>query len=260
VRGDVEPGDLLAGLGDGVEGRTFAVVEEALAPIGCSPDVLAALDRACAALTDAGATIRRVSIPLWSSAWPIESAFLTFAIRAMLDSGGAGYGHLGRIDVAATATLAAQLRTSADDLAVVEKLMLVTAEHLRDAYLGTHYGKAQNLRLELRRQVERALAGVDVLLTPTTPTVAWELLDSRVGMVELVDRITGDSVLNTCALDLTGHPALTVPAGTGEHGLPVGLQLIGPRLAEARLYQAGVVVEAALGGARPRASTSRSEP
>lgn len=54
VRGDVEPGDLLAGLGDGVEGRTFAVVEEALAPIGCSPDVLAAFDRACAALTAPG--------------------------------------------------------------------------------------------------------------------------------------------------------------------------------------------------------------
>ena len=49
------------------------------------------------------------------------SAFLTFAIRAMLDSGGAGYGHLGRIDVAATATLAAQLRTSADDLTLVNR-------------------------------------------------------------------------------------------------------------------------------------------
>jgi amidase len=249
VRGDVGPGDYLSGIGDGVAGRTFAVVEEALAPIGCSPDVLAAFDRACDVLAAAGATIRRVSIPLWLSAWPIESAFLTFAIRAMLDSGGAGYGHLGRIDVAATATLAAQLRTSADDLAAVEKLMLMTAEHLRDAYLGTHYGKAQNLRLELRRQVGQALAGVDLLLTPTTPTVAWELLDSPVGMVELVGRISGDSILNTCALDLTGHPALTVPAGTGEHGLPVGLQLIGPRLGEARLYQAGAVVEAALGTA-----------
>ena len=125
---------------------------------------------------------------------------------------------------------------------------------------AAHPAKAQNLRLELRRQDERALAGVDLLLTPTTPTVAWELLDSRVEMVGLVERITGDSVLNTCALDLTGHPALTVPAGTGEHGLPVGLQLIGPRLAEAALYQAGAVVEAALGGARPRVSTSRSEP
>jgi Asp-tRNA(Asn)/Glu-tRNA(Gln) amidotransferase A subunit family amidase len=68
-------------------------------------------------------------------------------------------------------------------------------------------------------------------------------------MVELVDRITGNSVLNTCALDLTGHPALTVPAGTGDHGLPVGLQLIGPRLGEAELYRAGAVVEAALGTA-----------
>jgi amidase len=52
------------------------------------------------------------------------------------------------------------------------------------------------------------------------------------------------AVANTCALDLTGHPALSVPAGTGAHDLPVGLQIIGPRFADALVYQAGFAFEA----------------
>lgn len=57
-----------------------------------------------------------------------------------------------------------------------------------------------------------------------------------------------DAVLNTCPLDLTGNPALTVPAGTGAHGLPVGLQLIGRHFEEERIYQAAFAFEGAQGG------------
>lgn len=247
IRADPRPGDYLGGLGRGVAGMTFRVIEEALAPIGCTPDVLEAFESACDVLAAAGATVERVSIPLWSHAWAIESGALSFGLRAMLDSGGAGYGHMGRINVHTMQSAVAQIRTSADDLAPLLKLMLLAAEHMRDAYLGTHYGRAHNLRLELRRQVEEALAG-GLLLTPTTPTVAFELLDRRTEMLEMVDRMTGSAVLNTCALDLTGHPALSVPAGSGAHGLPVGLQVIGPRMAEDMLYQVGAVVEAAMPG------------
>jgi amidase len=51
------------------------------------------------------------------------------------------------------------------------------------------------------------------------------------------------AVSNTCPLDLTGHPALTVPAGTGDHDLPVGLQIIGLRFADALVYQAAFAFE-----------------
>ena len=52
------------------------------------------------------------------------------------------------------------------------------------------------------------------------------------------------AVINTCPLDLSGHPALTVPSGTAEDDLPVGLQIIGPRFGEELVYQAGFAFEA----------------
>jgi aspartyl-tRNA(Asn)/glutamyl-tRNA(Gln) amidotransferase subunit A len=52
---------------------------------------------------------------------------------------------------------------------------------------------------------------------------------------------------NTVQLDLSGNPALTVPCATGEHDLPLGLQIIGPHFAEALCYQVGFAFEAALG-------------
>jgi amidase len=55
------------------------------------------------------------------------------------------------------------------------------------------------------------------------------------------------AVSNTFQLDQSGHPALTVPCGTGDHDLPVGLQIIAPHFDEARCYQVGFAFEGAAG-------------
>jgi amidase len=245
VRSVPEPADYTAGLDRGVAGQRFAIVAESLEPAGSTPDVLAAFGDAVRALEAAGATVERVAVPLWSSAWAIEAGVLAFNLRAMSDSGGTGYFHKGRVDVQAMAAMASQARNSYNDLAIGSRLWLLLAEHLRDQYLGVHYGKALNLRLELGRQVQQALEGRVALLTPTTPGVARELPTGRQSLMEMLPRVSGNSVLNTCALDLTGHPALTVPAGADPQGLPAGIQFIGRHFDEAALYQAGAVVEAA---------------
>lgn len=243
-RSDAVVDDYTARLGDGLDGLSFAVVEEAVA--WSAPDVQDAFTRGCDLLRATGATVENVSVPLWGSAWTIENSLLAFTGRAMVDSGGAGYFHLGRIDPQAQATFAAQHRTSARHFAVLSQLNLLAAEHLRDHYLGVHHAKAQNLRLELTRQLSDRLAPNRILLTPTTPTVATELSDQRHSFVEAIGRIGGTTVLNTCALDLSGHPALSVPVGTGGHDLPIGIQLIGDYFTEAALYRAGRVIEEAL--------------
>ncbi|HEY1701843.1 MAG TPA: amidase family protein [Trebonia sp.] len=245
VRGVPESRLYAAALDAGVEGQRFAVVEESLEPNGATEDVLAAFNDAVNALKAAGAIIETVSVPLWSSAWAIQSGVMAFHARAMADSAGAGYFHKGRIDVGAAVTMAAQARTSYDDLAILSRLMLLVAEHDRDSYLGAHYAKAQNLRIELGNQVQAAIGGRAALLTPTTPTVATTLATGRQGLVEMLPLLTGNAVPNTCPLDLTGHPALTVPAGADPDGLPVGIQLVGRHFDETALYQAGAVIEAA---------------
>jgi amidase len=123
--------------------------------------------------------------------------------------------------------------------------LLLVAEHMRDEYLGAHYAKAQNLRIELGNQVQAVLDGRMALLTPTTPTVATELPAGRQSLVEVMPHLVGNAVPNTCPLDLTGHPALTVPAGADPAGLPVGIQLIGSHFDETALYQAATVIEEA---------------
>jgi amidase len=258
VRADPTAGAYGATAGRGIEGMRIGVIAEALEPIGCTPDVMEAFAAAEAELTSLGAVIERVSIPLWTDAWAIESATIAFGLHAMVTSGGQGVGHLGRIDVETMAATVAQTRLGANDLPPFLQIMLLTVEHMRDAYLGVHFGRGQNLRLELRRQVAAALAGVDLLITPTTPSVPFELANEALGDDAMAARMGIDAVLNTCALDLTGNPALTVPAGTGAHGLPVGLQLIGRHFEEERIYQAAFAFEAA--GGRDGGSATAPRP
>jgi len=245
VRADPVSGSYTQGLDAGVTGFRLGVIAESLEPMGSTPDVLEAFERACDELRAQGAVIETVSIPLWTHAWSIESALLTFTSRAMIDSGGVGYFHKGRIAPGWIETTTSQFRNTADDYAIFGKLNLLAAEHMRDQYLGSHYAKAQNLRIELTRQVSEALGSLEALITPTIPTVAGELELERHDLFGMLPRIAGSSIFNTCALDLTGHPALTVPAGAGAHGLPVGFQAIGGLFDEAALYRIGAAVESA---------------
>lgn len=235
-RSTTPPVDCTGELDAGVDGLVFRVVEEALA--WSSDGMREAFERGCDRLRAAGARVETVSFPLWEVAWTIETTLLAFSSTVMLESGGSGYFHLGRIDPNAVATMASQARNSPRDLPVMLQINLLMAEHLRDHYLGVHYAKAQNLRLELTRQIDDALDGA-MLLTPTTPNVADARVPRRHSFPEIVEAVGGDSVLNTCPMDITGHPALTVPCGRAEHDLPAGIQIVGGRFSEATLYRAG---------------------
>lgn len=247
VRGDLEPKPYSTVASAGIEGLRIGLLTDGLAPVGCSDDVLEAFEAAVKQLTSLGAVVQEVSVPLWSKAWAIEGTVLGVGLAEMHRSYGQGYGHLGRIDLATMAITAAQERLGADDIPPWVKAHLLCADWMHAEYLNQYYGKAQNLRLELRRQIDQSLAGVDLLITPTTPTVAFELAEGRCSDEEMAARFerTINAVLNTCATDLSGHPALTVPAGTGAHDLPVGLQFIGRRFDEMTVYRAGFAFEAA---------------
>jgi amidase len=141
--------------------------------------------------------------------------------------------------------LAAQSALQGDDLPPMLKSMLLTVEHVKERYGSVPYVVAHNLRLELRRQVDALFRDVDVIVTPTTPGVAHPLLTERSSSGEFLGGRVGSATANTAPLDLTGHPALSIPAGTGEDDLPVGLQIIGPRYAEELLYRVAFAFEGA---------------
>src|SRR6202034_190453 len=105
-----------------------------------------------------------------------------------------------------------------------------------DAY----YAQAQRVRTMVVQAFARAYASVDVLLGATAPTTAFALGDK-------VNDPMAMYVNDICTIpsNLAGHPALSVPFGTGTDGLPVGVQVLAPALGEALLFRVARVVESA---------------
>jgi aspartyl-tRNA(Asn)/glutamyl-tRNA(Gln) amidotransferase subunit A len=95
-------------------------------------------------------------------------------------------------------------------------------------------------------EFDRALQGVDVLLTPTLPITATEIGQREVGIGEFGESIRSALTRFTGPTDLTGHPSLSIPCGATASGLPVGLQLIGRHFDEANLYRFGHAYEEAV--------------
>ena len=101
------------------------------------------------------------------------------------------------------------------------------------------YAKARQRGILATEEFDRALHGVDVLLTPTLPITATEIGQRGVTIGDYEELVRSALTRFTGPTDLTGHPSLSVPCGLTGSGLPVGMQLIGRRFDEATLYRFG---------------------
>ena len=110
-------------------------------------------------------------------------------------------------------------------------------EHSAGVY-DAYYGKAQQVRTLIIRDFQVAYEQFDLLLSPTSPTTAFPL------GAKIDDPLT--MYLNdvcTIPSNLSGDPAMSVPFGVGDDGLPVGVQLLAPALGEATMFRAAAVLE-----------------
>ncbi len=124
----------------------------------------------------------------------------------------------------------------------VKRRIILGTYALSSGYYDAYYGQAQKVRTLISRDFEAAFEQVDVLVSPTAPTTAFELgekLDDPLAMY-LND-------LATIPANLAGVPGISVPAGLAdEDGLPVGFQILAPALADDRCYRVGAALEALL--------------
>jgi aspartyl-tRNA(Asn)/glutamyl-tRNA(Gln) amidotransferase subunit A len=129
----------------------------------------------------------------------------------------------------------------------VKRRVLIGTYVLSAGYYDAYYNKARQVRTLIARDFDQAFAEVDVLLTPTAPSAAFamgEKMDDPVAMY-LND-------VFTVPASLAGLPAISLPGGLSDDGLPLGLQLIGRAFDEETvLRSAGVLEQAAAFDARP---------
>jgi amidase len=216
-----------------LRGVCVGIVTEGLGEaVGADPAVVAAVREAAERLAALGAAVSELSLPEHLQAGGIAFAGFVEGMTALVEGAGNGYHWPGRYATDLARALRRGLETRGDELSPQVKATLLLGAHLRRRYPGSLYAKAQNLRPWLRAGYDRALSGADVLLFPTTPGLPHHV-DAGLPLSAWVLRGWGN-LANTYPTDMTGHPALSIPAAEAG-GLPVGVMLVGRRFDDARL-------------------------
>lgn len=227
--------DPRAALNRGVEGLKIGVVKE-LAGEGYEPDVESAVAEMVEQLRSAGAEIVEVSLPTFDiamSAYYLIAPAEASANLARFD--GIRYGH--RADGSTTEELMARTRAEGFGPEVVRRVLLGTYA-LSAGYYDAFYGQAQKVRAAVQEDLERAYQSVDVLVSPTSPTVAFKAGDR-------VDDPLSMYLADICTIpmNLAGDPAISVPIGLDGQGLPIGFHVMAPALGEEVLFGVAAEVE-----------------
>jgi aspartyl-tRNA(Asn)/glutamyl-tRNA(Gln) amidotransferase subunit A len=215
------PSTPLAGLRVGVPHEFFGE--------GLAPDVEAAVRAALATLESLGAVLREVSLPRTRLAIPAYYVIAPAEASSNLSRfDGVRYGHR----AANPADLRDLYRRSrAEGFGEeVRRRILVGTYVLSHGYYDAYYLQAQKLRRLIAEDFAAVFGEVDVIAGPVSPTVAWDLGERADDPVR--DYLADVYTLGT---SLAGLPGLSMPAGFGDRGRPVGLQLIGDRFHETRL-------------------------
>ena len=214
-------------------------VPEDLTGEGVEPGVMASFEAALRLAEELGATVERVALPnadLGLSAYYVLAPAECSSNLSRYDGVRFGKRAEGAEDLVSLYT-----RTRHDGFGPeVKRRVMLGTYALSSGYYDAYYGRAQKVRTKIAEDFRDAFAQVDLVVTPTAPTVAFELgakTDDPLAMY-LNDYFT-------VPMSLAGIPAISIPCGLSE-GLPVGFQLAGPAFSENRLLDAAHAVERAL--------------
>jgi len=225
-----------------VRGMRIGVVRE-FAGDGYDPGVLASVRASIEVLTELGAEVIEVSCPSFVYALPAYYLILPSEVSSNLARfDGMRFGLRVGDDGTHGAEEVMAMTRGAGFGPEVKRRVILGAYALSSGYYDAYYGQAQKVRTLIARDFAAAYEQVDVLVSPTTPTTAFPLgerTDDPLKMY-LAD-------LCTIPANLAGNSAMSLPSGVSrDDGLPVGLQIMAPVMADDRLYRVAGALEQAL--------------
>ncbi len=219
--------DYVAACAEGARGLRIGIVRNGFFD-RLDPDVRDGIETAIQAMTGLGASVKDVRIDSLGHAGPA-----VFAI----------------ISAESMAYHAPTLRTRAAEYGEDVRVRLLAGQFV----LATQYIDAQRARQVVRAEFDAVLRDCDVLLTPATPVPAPLNSDRALTLEGATEDVRAWLTRCTRPINLTGHPALSIPCGLTRAGLPVGLQLVGRYFDEGTLLRLGAAYEAVspMRGKRP---------
>jgi aspartyl-tRNA(Asn)/glutamyl-tRNA(Gln) amidotransferase subunit A len=225
---DAPAEDFSRSLGESLEGLRIGVPKEFFAE-GVAPDVRAAIDAALAQYEKLGAKRVEVSLPRTELAIPVYYIIAPAEASSNLSRfDGVKFGHRAK-EYGDLADMYRKSRSEGFGLEVQSRIMIGTYV-LSHGYYDAYYLQAQKIRRMIADDFQQAFRQCDVIAGPVAPTVAWKLGEHASDPV--ADYLAD---IFTLPGSLAGLPGMSIPAGFGAGGMPVGLQLIGNYFQEAKL-------------------------
>jgi aspartyl-tRNA(Asn)/glutamyl-tRNA(Gln) amidotransferase subunit A len=228
---DVPAEDFTRSLNDSVEGLRIGIPKEFFGE-GLSADVRAAVDAALKEYEKLGAKLVEISLPRTELSIPVYYIIAPAEASSNLSRfDGVKFGHRAKNY---TDLVDMYKKTRAEGFGdEVKRRIMMGAYVLSHGYYDAYYLQAQKIRRMIADDFQQAFKVCDVIAGPVAPTVAWKL--GGHGNDPLADYLAD---IFTLPASLAGLPGMSVPAGFGEGGMPVGLQLVGNYFSEAKLLNA----------------------
>ncbi len=233
---DVEKKDYTKALKNDVKGLRIGIPKEYFGE-GINPEVKASLEKAIEEYKSMGAIVEECSVPI------ADYALATYYIIACAEASS----NLGRFDGIRYGYRTPNYETLKDIFVnsrtegfgeEVKRRIILGTYVLSSGYYDAYYKKAQQVRTLVKKEFEKAFEKYDILITPTSPTVAFDIGQRSNNPLEMY---LAD--ICTVSLNIAGLPGISVPCGVDSQGMPIGMQIIGKHFDEETILNAAYTYE-----------------